>query len=82
MYYSAKSDSGVGGLIIYSKEKTIKSLGEYYQKCFDYFGGNANQEYIVFKGKPDQKTFLGFYVLENGKLKKKKGTDLFSGFEF
>ncbi|MAO21975.1 MAG: hypothetical protein CMJ25_14610 [Phycisphaerae bacterium] len=74
MYYSAKSDSGVGGLIIYSKEKTIKSLGKYYQKCFDSFGGNANQEYIVFKGKPNQKTFLGFYVLESGKLKKKKST--------
>ena len=72
MYYSAKSDSGVGGLIIYSKEKTIKALGKYYQKCFDSFGGNANQEYMVFKGKPDKKTFLGFYVLENGKLKKKK----------
>tara|TARA_R110000824_G_C15001502_1_gene656282 strand:- start:370 stop:603 length:234 start_codon:yes stop_codon:yes gene_type:complete len=71
MYYSAKSDSGVNGLIIYSKEKTLRALGEYFQKCFDSFGGNMNQQYIVFKGKPDKKTFKGFYVLDSGKLKKK-----------
>ena len=72
MYYSTEAESNGNGLTIYNKKKTIRELGKYYQKCFDAFGGNVNREYMVFKGKPDKKTFLGFYVLENGKLKKKK----------
>jgi hypothetical protein len=71
MYYSTEAESNGSGLAIYSKEKTIRELGKYYQKNLEVFGGNPNQEYMVFKGKPDKKTFLGFYVLENGKLKKK-----------
>ena len=71
MYYSTRCVSNGNRLAIYTLKKTLGELAKHYQKNLEVFGGNPNQEYMVFKGKPDKKTFLGFYVLKYGKLKKK-----------
>jgi hypothetical protein len=68
MYYASTADADGQIFII---KKTMKELGKHYQRNLEAFGGNANAEYIVFRGKPSNKTYQGHYTLHNGRLKKK-----------
>jgi hypothetical protein len=68
MYYASTVDADGQVFII---KKTMKELGKHYQRNLEAFGGNADAEYIVFRGKPSNKTYQGHYTLHNGRLKKK-----------
>jgi hypothetical protein len=69
MYYASKAESNGKVFII---KKTMGELGDHFRRNLEVFGGNPNAEYIIYRGKPSNKTFLGYYTLNNGVLRKKK----------
>ena len=69
MYYATTTDQDGE---VFTIKKTIGALGEHFQRNLEAFGGNPNEEYIIYRGKPSTKGFLGYYTLNNGVLRKKK----------
>lgn len=69
MYYASKTESNGKVFII---KKTMGELGEHFQKNLEVFGGDPDAEYVIYRGKPSTKAFLGYYTLRNGVLRKKK----------
>jgi len=60
MYYANKSESSGKVFII---KKTMGELSEHFQKNLEVFGGDPDAEYVIYRGKPSNKTFLGYYTL-------------------
>ena len=69
MYYASKAESNGKVFII---KKTMGELSDHFRRNLEVFGGNPNAEYIIYRGKPSTKGFLGYYTLNNGVLRKKK----------
>ncbi len=69
MYYATTTGQDGEAFTI---KKTMGELGEHFQRNLDGLGGDPNAEYIVYRGKPSNKTFVGYYTLRNGVLRKKK----------
>jgi len=67
MYYASETECGR----VFIMKKTIRELGEHFQKNLKAFGGNPDAEYVVYRGKPGKRAFKGYYTLNNGSLKKK-----------
>jgi hypothetical protein len=68
MYYATTTSQDGEAFTI---KKTMGELGEHFQRNLEAFGGNPDAEYIVYRGKPGNRTFQGYYTLNNGRLKKK-----------
>lgn len=69
MYYASKTESNGK---VFTIKRTLGELGEHFQKNLEAFGGDPDTEYVIYRGKPSNKTFLGYYTLTNGVLRKKK----------
>jgi|TARA_B100001094_G_scaffold7224_2_gene6479 hypothetical protein len=68
MYYATTTDQDGE---VFTIKKTLGELGNHFQRNLEAFGGNPDAEYIVYRGKPGNRTFQGYYTLNNGRLKKK-----------
>lgn len=69
MYYATTTDQDGE---VFTIKRTLAELGDHFQRNLKAFGGNPNAEYIVYRGKPSNKTFVGYYTLRNGVLRKRK----------
>jgi len=69
MYYATTTDQDGK---VFTIKKTLGELGNHFQRNLEAFGGNPDAEYIVYRGKPSNKTFVGYYTLRNGVLRKKQ----------